>query len=96
MDINYPAKVVYLLRNQADSPVSVTFGPRIPESLKKEFTSYDLPENFAKYQVHSSFIVNYWRIITSLAIVLSVGTFFAILEVIARRNSYRTVANVMA
>jgi len=52
----------------------------MPKSLKEKFNSYELPENFSKYQLHSSFLVNFWRTITSLLIVLAFGFLFYLLE----------------
>ena len=69
-----------MLENQADSPISLNFGPKIPSSLKEEFTTYELPYNFAKYEIPSNFIVNYWRAIISLSIVVAAGYLLRLIE----------------
>ena len=87
MKVNYPSKVIYMLKNQEESPISFNFGPKMPASLKKEFTNYTIPANFAEYELHSSFLVSYWTSITSLAILLMVSYLFGVFEGIARRRA---------
>lgn len=81
--IRYPNKVRYMLKNQNDSPISLNFGPKIPPSIKERFVSYPLPSNFADYNLHSNFIVNFWRVITSLLILLAAGYLFKLLLIIS-------------
>ena len=83
MKVNYPLKLEILLRNQKDSPISFNFGPKIPDSIKEQFTNYTIPGNFAKYELHSSFLVSYWRAFTSASILILASFLFDIAAYIA-------------
>lgn len=87
MNINYPKKVLLILKNQQESPISFNFGPKMTSELKAKFTKYPIPENFSEYEVHSNFLVGFWRPITSLLILIMIGFFFQTLEIAANRRS---------
>ena len=73
LEINYPERLLIMLNSVNTTFLSLSFGPQIPPALKNEFVKYRLPEKFDDYGFHSSFIVNYWPVITSLLLVLALS-----------------------
>mmetsp|Transcript_5609 Transcript_5609/g.4752 ORF Transcript_5609/g.4752 Transcript_5609/m.4752 type:complete len:225 (+) Transcript_5609:230-904(+) len=86
LKINYPPKVEYYFL-QDKSSLSLNFGPDIPDGLKESFPNKTLVENFAKYDLHSSFLVNFWKNITTMILIIVIGLFFKGLEYIFKRKS---------
>ena len=72
MNISYPARLEYILDTMNSTLVSFSFGFSMPQAFKAHFPKHDLPCKFDRYQFHSSFIVNYWQCMTSLALILAV------------------------
>ena len=61
LKIDYPDKVKFMLKNQNSSPIGLTFGPAIPSEIKESLRNGTIPENFSKYGLHSSILVNFWK-----------------------------------
>lgn len=82
INVNYPARMMYVILNQKENPYSVNFAPKIPRSLKQNFEVGELPENFAKFNVNTNFIVNFWRPVLTLIILLGLSGIFKLFEII--------------
>ena len=85
MEIDYPYKLELLLDSSNSTLVSFSFGIEVPHSVSDKFTKVPLPGKFDKYQLHSSFVVNYWQNLTSFAIVFGIIGVFCTLALFTRR-----------
>ena len=81
MKINYPPKLQYLLDEQAFDFYFTESLPDIGENLKNKFSDHLLLENFEKYGLASSFIVNFWE---SLLFLLIIGVFVLFLFIVSK------------
>ena len=86
MRIKYPPKLQFMLDNLDSSFLSFEIGFRVPKSLEDKLTQYPLPANFAKYQLSSSFLVNYWQTLTSLLILFCFLILVVLLARYLRKN----------
>ena len=94
MKISYPARLQFMLDHMGSSLISFQFGMNMPNSLQNHFTQYPLPENFAKYELASSFLVNYWQTLTSLLMIMCVALVLSILGYFIR-NKYKNAYNLL-
>jgi len=60
LNITYTPKLelMFLVQNKSSGPMGIA--PKMSDELKKEFNFQHIPIKFAQYQVHSSFIINFW------------------------------------
>ncbi|RYE40099.1 MAG: hypothetical protein EOP48_25055 [Sphingobacteriales bacterium] len=66
--------------SQSKSSMSLNINFGLPEKVKNEFPKYPLPGRFERYEETSSFILNYWEGLWTLALlllVISIATFMA-------------------
>ena len=59
----------------------------MPEELREDLTPHYVPEQFAKYNIKSSFFSNYWKSLISIAFAMAGGLFFLALEKIVKKRS---------
>ena len=59
----------------------------MPEELKEDLTPHYVPEQFAKYNIKSSFFSNYWKSMISIGFAMAGGLFFLGLEKIVKKRS---------
>ena len=85
MSIAYPAKLQLMLNGLFSSLISFNFAPAIPDSIEDKFVLRQIPLNFAKYEIHSSFFVNYWGIMVSLSLILATIIVLTILGLVFRK-----------
>ena len=74
--IDYPENLLALFKSQSKNPIAITMSPEIDEDVKNRFVQDDIPAQFAEYNLHSSFFVNYWKTMISLAIIIGAGFLF--------------------
>jgi len=72
MKINYPPKLEYMMSSQNSDPISLNINVNLPESIENKFPDYPLPGKFGKYDLFSSFILNYWQELFTLVVLLLV------------------------
>ena len=81
LDLNYPDKMLAYFSTINDA--SFSLGLPMPEEWEEDFPQEDVPRVFKTYNVHSSFMVNYWAtfstllIVVALALLLTLITYFA-------------------
>jgi len=81
-----------MLDNMNSTLVSFDFGFNMPSALQDQFTKYPLPHKFDLYQFHSSFLVNYWKVASALAILLTIITIVCVLlQVIKKQKNGQTL-----
>lgn len=85
MEIHYPSRLQLLLDNMNTTFVSFSFGIIMPDDLQNAFPQRPLPDNFAKYGLESSFMLNYWFTATSLLLVLGMVIFLEIIIIIFQK-----------
>jgi len=87
MEIDYPVRLQEMLDNLNSTYVSFSFGIPMPSSLQNEFPkSSSLPGKFGFYDLHSSFVVNYWSTMTSLIILLLLISALLTLHLITKKS----------
>ena len=70
LKIDYPTRLDKMLNSVNSTLLSLSFGPSIPSNVQSKFKYTNPPGKFSDYQFHSSFIVNYWQVMSSLSVVL--------------------------
>jgi len=80
LDIEFPEKLQDLLDNSNEEPIIMNFGPPLSKKLSKRFPEHEVPHIFEKNEFHASFLVNYFKKITTLCIVFGIGIFVSFLE----------------
>ena len=77
ISISYPPKLQTVL--DSDDAFSISILPNIPSSLAAYFSNTTLPANFQKYDLPSSFFVNFWS--PGVSLLLTVMGFVAVLGI---------------
>ena len=72
-NIDYPDNVRNMLQKTATSRVPLDFGIKMPQSWKESFIKRPVNDVFTRYRFHSSFVVNYWKTLLSMAFVVAFG-----------------------
>lgn len=72
MKVGYPPKVKQSFLMKLNMPIKII--PDIPENVAEQIPLYPIPEKFEEYDVHSSFLVNFWDSLIYLG-----ATIFAII-----------------
>jgi len=93
LDIKYPPKLYLMLKSQKNVAGGITFFPEMSESLKEEFPSREVPSQFAIYEIHSSFLVGFWKPFMSMVVVM--GVIFLISVVERMTKSMKRVHNII-
>lgn len=88
MEINFPPRLAYLLNNMNSSVISFSFGPSMPSYVQAKFSNYPLPGKFGEYGLNSSFLVNYWQNMTSLALILGVIVILGIMVTLVKKKKF--------
>lgn len=74
LSINYPSKLRTAFHKQPDATASLNFGPLFPESLNQDVLTYRPPSRFDTFNINALFLANFWRGVTTTAILaLAVG-----------------------
>ena len=67
LEVNQPPRLEALSQSHSRPIITLKFLPDMPESLKSKFTLRSLPTVFSRLGLHSSFLVNYWASLMTLA-----------------------------
>ena len=84
LDIRMPHRLQRLALSQGRSLLPLKIGWAMPKSLEENFSRDILPGVFQRHNLPSSFIVNYWPLLTSMAIIILSALVFSILEKVAK------------
>jgi len=78
IDVNYPTKLQLMLLSQDSDPASLDFETNMPQSLQDKFEARTLPSLFEYYQVEPTFLINYWKTLITMIIILGIIVIFAL------------------
>lgn len=97
MKINYPPRLQYMLDHMDTSILSLQIGFSMPKSQENKFGRHTLPENFEKYDLSSSFFVNYFTVFTTLLEVLMVILTLTALSLLVKKynKTYELVQKII-
>jgi len=70
MKVAFPPRLYLLLSMQKADQGSTKFVPAPSEEIMGGFDYHEIPYRFAKYKLHSSFLVNFWSYFMTLLIIL--------------------------
>ena len=87
MNVNYSPRLLQMFKQTQDTTLSINFGLPLAESIEERFTKYPLPTNFERYNLHSSFFINYWNTFSTILIVLAVIVISLIVLRFSRKTS---------
>lgn len=85
LQIKLPANLERLQMSQGRNILSLRYGMHMQSAIQAGFTYVSIPEIYARQGLHSSFLVNFWQEIISLAIIAVAAILFTILELLARK-----------
>jgi len=88
LDMRMPSRLLRLAVSQGRSIVSHKIGWSMPSSIEKNFPRDMLPGVFQRHNMPSSFLVNYWHILTSILIIIFAVIIISILEKVAKAYYY--------
>ena len=96
VDTKYPARLKQTVAETRRTLLSLRYGFIMPTKMKTEFSKQSIPDVFGQYNLHSSFLVNYWKELTSLLIVLLIGLIAIALEHACKKLGKSSAEDVFA
>ena len=81
INVTHTARLELMLKKSKLNTGFLFFAPKMTDTLKSKFKDEALPSVFVRYQIHSSFLVNFWNGLMSLAIVSGVLVLTLLIEV---------------
>jgi len=73
LDIKYPPKLQFLLDSQSKGSVGLNLKVALPPKIEQRFANnHTIPERFSRYHLVSSFFLNYWEALFTLAVLLTI------------------------
>ena len=75
--------------------IPLHFGIEMPEEWKEGFEKRSIDYTFKRYDLHSSFIVNFWKQYISIGFLLAIGLFFLIVEKASQALKFRDFSYFM-
>jgi len=69
LNISYPDELLEAFESWDRNFVSIGFQPDLPNSIRDKIVDQPVPYMFARYQVESSFLINFWQVFSVLMIV---------------------------
>jgi len=69
LNISYPDELLEAFETWDPNFITLGFQPDIPPSIRDRIVDQPVPYMFSKYEVESSFIINYWQVVSVLVIV---------------------------
>lgn len=85
LKIKVPSKLEQLQMSKRRNILSLRYGMHMQDALQSGFTKMPLPDIYERHGLHSSFLVNFWQEIISLAIIALAAILFTILELLAKK-----------
>ena len=86
---NLPSRLKRLHESRGRGIVTIRMGLEMPDSTRAAFTKYVLPDVFERYpEIHSNFLVNFWKEMTTWIIVIFVAILLIAVEEICARNEW--------
>jgi len=94
MKIDYPPRVVlFFISNNA--PINLDFGIPEPSYLRENINQYEVPYQYAKYGISSSFTLNYWDTLSVLALIFAITIVLNIVAKLLDRKRTMTIKNII-
>ena len=69
LNISYSQELLDAFETWSPNFITLGFQPEMSPSLKDKIVDQPLPYNFARYNVESSFLINFWQVVSVLIIV---------------------------
>lgn len=88
MDINYPPRLQLMFDSQSSSSISFNLNFGLPKNAVEKFPKYPLPGRFARYEGTSSFILNYWKGLVTLSLLLFIIAMATIFAPLTKSTKY--------
>lgn len=87
LKITYPPRLQYILDlPHIDSLFDLIF--IFPPGLESQMSRYTLPERFQKYELHSSFLINFWSSFLTIMIAVVLLTIAASINAVTTGNKF--------
>jgi len=77
LDIDMPLRLGNFTLSKGRNPLTLRYGQTMPESLISTFTLRPLPNVFKRVGLHSNFIVNFWKELSSWIIIIVFALLFS-------------------
>ena len=68
--IDYPQKVKLLFDAQSEELISLSVDVDFPSDIERSLTKQPLPAVFEQYDVHSSFLYNFWDPLITFSVIV--------------------------
>jgi len=88
IDVAVPSRLQRLFSERAQNMHLLQWGWEMPDSIKDQFEKAPIPTIFSKYNqnLHSEFIVNYWKNLSSFALIGFLILLFRGIEIIFKKK----------
>ena len=93
MNIGYPENLELFFENHLSS--NVGFKIPHPNSFESDFPGAYVPENFAKYGIHSSFFYNYWYTFCTLIILFASALLLHFSSKATKEHEYKAIVRIL-
>jgi len=94
LDIEFPPRLKRMMKTKGSPILTFRFGKEMSSSLKSTFPFYDIPEAFSRYNLHSNFIVNFWKEMLSWLIVAAVIIGLVAIHELCQRYNFEKVLSI--
>jgi len=85
LNISYPEELLEAFKTWNPNFITLGFDMDIPDSIKERIVSQPVPYMFDKYEVESSFLINFWEISSVLVIVTLIFGLMRLFEYLSKR-----------
>ena len=89
LNISYSEELLEAFETWDPNFITIGLEPDMPNSIKERIVDQPVPYTFAKYNVESSFLINFWQIFSVLVIVAFFFCCFKFFENITRKAKKR-------
>lgn len=91
LDVAMPPRLERLIMSQGRNILSFNFGWPMSDRMQSYFIDSSLPETFAKHGLAASFIVNIWKDLTMMGVIIFLAVVFMVIENICRIFNFTLV-----
>ena len=89
LNISYPEELLEAFETWDPNLITIGFQPDIPDSVKEKIVNQPVPYMFSKYELESSFLINFWQVVSVLVIVSIIFGVIRFFELISKQIKKR-------
>lgn len=88
IEMEFPEKTLLFFKRQQSNTVDLNFGFDSPQGIRQDFTVYTIPFLYFDFGMHSSFIINFFKAITTLILLICYSGILKFVYGVAKRYKW--------